>query len=240
MKYGILGDIHSNLEALEVVLEDARRRDVTHFACVGDIVGYNASPRECVDLIRERNTVTVRGNHDHYTAHEEELAGFHPLAAKVVEWTRAQLTDEQAEYLARLPFVALVEKFTLVHSTLDTPEMWGYVFDKFEADANFNYQRTAVCFFGHTHVPLAFEKTNEVRFGLYSKVRVTLGRRYFINVGSVGQPRDGDPRAAYATYDLKSGDVELHRLEYDLARAQARIREAGLPERLAERLAAGR
>ena len=240
MKYAILGDIHSNLEALEAVLEDAGRREVTHYACVGDIVGYNANPRECLDRIRELGCVTVRGNHDHYTAHEEELAGFHPLAAKVVEWTRAQLSDEQARYLGALPLVAPVEKFTLVHSTLDTPQMWGYVFDKFEADANFNYQRTSVCFFGHTHVPLAFEKTHEVRLGLYSKVRVTLGRRYFINVGSVGQPRDGDPRAAYATYDLKTGEVELHRLDYDRTRTQAKILNAGLPERLAARLASGR
>jgi diadenosine tetraphosphatase ApaH/serine/threonine PP2A family protein phosphatase len=120
------------------------------------------------------------------------------------------------------------------------PEMWGYVFDRLEADANFNYQTTSVCFFGHTHVPLAFEKAAEVRGGLYGKVKVTLGRKYFINVGSVGQPRDGDPRAAYVTFDLKAHEVAIHRVEYEIGKTQERIRKAGLPERLAARLAIGR
>ena len=240
MKFAILGDIHSNLEALTVVLKDARERGVTHYACVGDIVGYNANPRECIDIVRELGGVTVRGNHDHYCATNDHLDGFHPLAADVVTWTRAQLSPEQIAYLAGLPFKAPVESFQLVHSTLDTPEMWGYVFDKFEADANFNYQTSALCFFGHTHVPLAFEKTNEVRFGLYERIKLTFGRKYFVNVGSVGQPRDGDPRTGYVTYDTRTGEVELHRLSYDIALAQERIRRAGLPERLALRLAQGR
>jgi len=239
-KYAILGDVHSNVEALDVVLSDAKARGCTHYACVGDVVGYNANPRECLDRIRELNCVTVRGNHDHYCAVEEKLDGFHPLAADVVNWTRGMLDASQIGYLRALPYRQTVENFTIVHSTLDTPEMWGYVFDKFEADANFNYQSTAVCFFGHTHVPLAFEKTNDVRFGLYNKVKVTFGRKYFINVGSVGQPRDGDPRAAYVTYDLRTGEVDLHRLDYDVAGAQRKILDAGLPERLAQRLALGR
>ena len=239
-KYAILGDVHSNVEALDVVLADAKARGCTHYACVGDVVGYNANPRECLDRIRALNCVTVRGNHDHYCAVEEKLDGFHPLAADVVNWTRGMLDASQIEYLRALPYRQTVENFTIVHSTLDTPEMWGYVFDKFEADANFNYQSTAVCFFGHTHVPLAFEKTNEVRFGLYNKIKITFGRKYFINVGSVGQPRDGDPRAAYVTYDLRTGEVELHRLDYDVAGAQRKILDAGLPERLAQRLALGR
>lgn len=239
-KYALLGDIHSNLDALTVVLADAKERQCTHYACVGDVVGYNANPRECLDLVRELNCVTVRGNHDHYCASGEDLEGFHPLAADVVDWTRRELSKEQLDFLAALPYQSHVENFTIVHSTLDTPEMWGYVFDKFEADANFNYQATSVCFFGHTHVPLAFEKTSEVRFGLYSRIKIAFGRKYFINVGSVGQPRDGDPRCAYATYDLKTGEVELHRLEYDIESAQRRIKQAGLPERLAQRLAQGR
>ncbi len=240
MKYAILGDIHANLEALEAVLAHAAGEGVTHYACVGDIVGYNADPVACVDRVRALEAVTVRGNHDHYCAHEETLTGFHPLAADVVAWTRGQLRPDQTEFLAGLRFVSPVNRFMLVHSTLDTPEMWGYVFDRFEADANFNYQTSSVCFFGHTHVPLAFEKADEVKASLYTDIKVALGRRYFINVGSVGQPRDGDPRAAYVTYDLGGGDVVLHRIEYDIGRTQEKIRRANLPERLAERLAAGR
>jgi diadenosine tetraphosphatase ApaH/serine/threonine PP2A family protein phosphatase len=133
-----------------------------------------------------------------------------------------------------------VETFTIVHSTLDTPEMWGYVFDKLEAEANFNYQITSICFYGHTHVPIAFEKADGIRSGLYGKIKVGLGKKYFINVGSVGQPRDGDPRAAYAIYDMMANVIELRRVAYDFRVTQQKIRDAGLPGRIAARLAVGR
>ncbi|MFH0909743.1 MAG: metallophosphoesterase family protein [bacterium] len=240
MKYALLGDIHANLEALEVVLHDAKEHGVTKYACVGDVVGYNANPVECMAIVRELGCTTVRGNHDHYCSHAENLNGFHPLAADVVDWTRKQLNPEQQEWLRKLKFVAPVETFTIVHSTLDTPEMWGYVFDKLEAEANFNYQTTTLCFYGHTHVPLAFEKSDTVRFGLYSKIKVTLGKKYFINVGSVGQPRDGDPRAAYVIFDMINNTVELRRIPYDIQKAQRKILDAGLPGRIAARLAVGR
>lgn len=240
MKYAILGDIHSNWEALTAVLADAQTQNVTHYACVGDVVGYNANPVECLEKIRELNGLMVRGNHDHYCSHDDDLNGFHPLAADAVDWTRRQLRPEQREYLKAQRLVRQVEGFTLVHSTLDTPEMWGYVFDKLEAEANFNYQTTAVCFFGHTHVPLAFEKAGVVRGGLYSKLRIMVGRKYFINVGSVGQPRDGDPRSAYVVYDLINNVVELRRVPYDFTITQKKIHAVGLPGRVAARLAVGR
>lgn len=240
MKYAILGDIHANLDALKVVLEDAAAQGVTNYACVGDIVGYNANPVECLEKVREICPVSVRGNHDHYCSHEERLDNFHPLAADVVAWTRKQLNADQLEFLRNLRYIARVETFTMVHSTLDTPEAWGYVFDKLEAEANFSYQTSTVCFFGHTHVPLAFEKTDTIRFGLYSKIRIGVGKKYFINVGSVGQPRDGDPRAAYVIYDMINNLVELRRLPYDIQSAQKKIMDSGLPARLAARLAVGR
>ena len=240
MKYAILGDIHANSDALSVVLEDAASQGVTHYACVGDIVGYNANPIACLEKIRSLCPVSVRGNHDHYCSHDEKLDNFHPLAADVVAWTRKQLSPDQVEYLRNLRYIARVETFTMVHSTLDTPEGWGYVFDKLEAEANFSYQTSTVCFFGHTHVPLAFEKTDTIRFGLYSKIRIGVGKKYFINVGSVGQPRDGDPRAAYVVYDMINNLVELRRVSYDIQAAQKKIIDAGLPARLAARLAVGR
>lgn len=239
-RIAILGDIHANIDALDVVLADARACGATRYLCVGDVVGYNAAPRECIERLLELDCLTVRGNHDHYTAFAEDLEGFHPLAADVIHWTRTQLEPNHMAFLRGLQYVAQVEHFSMVHSTLDTPEMWGYVFDKFEAEANFNYQTRSLCFFGHTHVPLAFEKTASVAYGLYQKIQVSLGRKYFVNVGSVGQPRDGDPRAAYALYDLNINSIELHRIAYDIPRAQARIREAKLPERLAARLELGR
>ena len=136
--------------------------------------------------------------------------------------------------------VERVETFTIVHSTLDNPEMWGYVFDKLEAEANFNYQSTSLCFYGHTHVPMAFERADGIRCGHYTRIRVHLGRKYFINVGSVGQPRDGDVRASYAIFDLVDNTIELRRVPYDYTITQEKVRAAGLPERNAARLAAGR
>lgn len=240
MKYAILGDIHSNLEGLNAVLADAKEQGVTHYCCVGDVVGYNANPVECLEIVRGLCTTTVRGNHDHYCSHLEDLDGFHPLAADVVDWTRKQLASDQVDFLRNLKMVSPVETFTIVHSTLDTPEMWGYVFDKLEAEANFAYQNTALCFYGHTHVPIAFEKSDTIRCGLYSRVRVTLGKKYFINVGSVGQPRDGDPRSAYVIYDMVENVIELRRIAYDFRVTQQKILDAGLPSRVAARLAVGR
>jgi predicted phosphodiesterase len=240
MKYAILGDIHSNLEALSAVLADTREQGATHYACLGDVVGYNANPVECLNIVRDLNCITVRGNHDHYCSHFDNLDGFHPLAADVVSWTRNQLSEEQIRFLRNLRFVASVETFTIVHSTLDTPEMWGYVFDKLEAEANFNYQTTSICFYGHTHVPLAFEKSDGIRCGLYSRIKVAMGKKYFINAGSVGQPRDGDPRAAYVLYDMVENVIELRRVSYDFRITQQKILDAGLPSRVAARLAVGR
>jgi diadenosine tetraphosphatase ApaH/serine/threonine PP2A family protein phosphatase len=142
--------------------------------------------------------------------------------------------------LRDLPYDRRVETFHIVHSTLDNPHKWGYVLDRYDADSNFSYQKTSICFYGHTHIPIAFEKGEEIRSGLYSKIKIKTGRRYFINVGSVGQPRDGDPRAAYVTFDMMNNLVELHRLDYDLPKAQEKILAAKLPNKVAARLASGR
>ena len=241
MKYAVLGDIHSNCDAFQAVVDDARNvRNVDRFVGVGDIVGYNANPVECVNLVRELDCITVRGNHDHYCCHDDSLSDLNPVAANVVKWTRAQLNDEQLAYLRRLRMVRAIDGFTLVHSTLDMPEKWGYVFEEVEADASFNYQTTTVCFHGHTHVPVVYEKASGIRRTTYKNFKAAMGRKYFINVGSVGQPRDGDPRAAYVVYDSKSKEVELRRVPYDISTAQEKILAAGLPKALAVRLAAGK
>ena len=239
-KYAILGDIHGNWPALEAVLADAKDRGATATVCVGDIVGYNAEPGRCLDKIVECCSVIVRGNHDHYCCTEGVLNDLHPLAAEVVQWTRAQLSQAQVKVLADLKYVRRVGGFTVVHSTLDMPEKWGYVFDVLEADANFNYQSTGLCFHGHTHVPVVFERQKSVKRKTFSTVHLEIGSRYFINVGSVGQPRDGDSRASYVIYNTAERTVELRRVTYDVETAQARIREAGLPERLARRLEFGK
>jgi diadenosine tetraphosphatase ApaH/serine/threonine PP2A family protein phosphatase len=186
------------------------------------------------------NMPCVKGNHDEYCSTEEELEGFNPHAAEAVVWTRKQLSDDDRRWLRELKYVRLVASFSMVHATLDQPERWGYVFDKLMAAASFTYQNTSVCFFGHTHVPVAFIRDAVVRGGTYSKFKVEAGRKYFVNVGSVGQPRDNNPKAAYVIYDLNEGSIELRRLDYDIPKAQHKILEAGLPPRLAERLSFGK
>jgi len=240
MRYAVIADIHGNLEALQVVLADIKEQKCTHVVCLGDVVGYGANPKECLDIIRGMNIPVVKGNHDEYIGVDVNPDGFNDAAAEAVTWSRAQLTEDDRKWLRELKYFRLVANFSIVHATLDGPQRWGYVVEKLEAAASFTYQNTQVCFFGHTHVPVAFIRDTGVRGGTYSKFRVEAGKKYFVNVGSVGQPRDGNPKSAYVIYDLVQQTIELRRLDYPIAEAQRKIRAAGLPERLAERLASGK
>ncbi len=240
MKYAIIADIHGNLDAFEVALQDIKSQSISQIVCLGDVVGYNARPKECLRIVREMGIPCVKGNHDEYCSSSDHLEGFNPHAADAVHWTRNQLDDDDKKWLRDLKHTRIAGNFTLVHATLDAPERWGYVFDKLAAAASFPYQTTQVCFFGHTHVPVAFMRDTVVRGGTYSKFKVDPAKKYFVNVGAIGQPRDNNPKAAYVVYDTDASTIELRRLDYDIPAAQAKIREAGLPERLAERLAYGR
>lgn len=239
MKFAIFGDIHANLEALQTVLADAQAQGCTHYVCIGDIVGYNANPRECLHIVRDLGCPVVRGNHDEEAAGETQLEGLNHLARHALEWTRHQLSPEERDWLLANKLVRQVRDFTVVHATLDTPGNWGYVTNKFDAMASFSYQFTQLCFYGHTHVPRIYVKSDSVELHQDTEVQLQMGKKYFINVGSVGQPRDGDWRAAYTIYDVEHQHVALHRLEYNLATTQQKIIDAGLPERLADRLAVG-
>src|SRR5436853_2528632 len=240
MRYAVIADIHANLEAFQAVLADAKAMNCTHYACLGDVVGYNANPKECLEIVRSMGMPCVKGNHDEYCSAEVGLEGFNPAAAEAVEWTRQQLEEADRAWLRDLKYMRMVTSFSIVHATLDGPQRWGYVFDKLAAAASFTYQNTAVCFFGHTHVPVAFMRDTVVRGGTYSKFKVEPGKKYFVTVGPTRQPRDNNPKAAYVVYDVHEGTIELRRLEYDIAAAQKKILAAGLPERLAERLAFGK
>lgn len=241
--YAVLGDIHANIDALNAVLDDARAQGVTHFVCVGDVVGYNAAPAACIRAVRdELGCPCVRGNHDHYVSDPgTNLADFHPSAAQVVEWTHSQLAADDVQWLHDLPLQKPVMGFMLVHATLDKPDHWGYVFENQQAEANFSYQYTPLCFHGHTHVPIIY--SNEPGGVVHYQPRdftLELGQRLFINVGSVGQPRDGDPRASYVVYDMAARQIRFRRVAYDVQAAMARNRLAGLPEKCASRLEIGR
>lgn len=240
MRYAIFGDIHANLEALETVLYDAAERGCTDYVCMGDIVGYNANPAECINRVRDMGCPVVKGNHDEEAVLDTSLEGLNPLARRAMEWTRAQLGPEDRKWLAELKLIRQVRDFTVVHATLDTPGSWTYVTNKFDAMASFSYQFTQLCFYGHTHTPKIYVKGDSVESLDESDTILELGKKYFINVGSVGQPRDGDWRASYAIYDVETKQVMIRRLEYDIQTAQRKILDAGLPEMLAHRLALGK
>ncbi len=240
MRVALFGDIHANLEALEVVLADARDQGCTDFVCLGDVVGYNANPAECLEIVRGLNCPVVKGNHDEDAAGSHSLDSMNPTAASALMWTREQLTEEQREWLHKLRMVRQVSDFTIVHSTLDQPANWNYVTNRFDAMSNFSYQFTHVCFHGHTHVPRVYVKDSKVHEVPAESVQIEAGSKYFINVGSVGQPRDGDWRSCYAIYDIETRLVVFRRLEYEIAKTQQKILAAGLPEMLAARLADGR
>lgn len=240
MRFAIFGDIHANLHALQTVLADAREQKCTHFVCMGDVVGYNAFPHECLDIVRQLECPVVKGNHDEQASMMGDQEGFNPLAEEAMNWTRERLTREEKEWLRALRMQRQVRDFTIVHATLDTPHKWGYVFNQLDAAASFSYQHTAVCFIGHTHSPKAYIRDGSVRTVPLDVLSLEPGKKYLVNVGSVGQPRDGDWRSAYCIYDTDNREIQLRRLEYDLAGAQQAIIAAGLPKRLADRLAVGR
>lgn len=240
MRFAIFSDIHANLEALEAVLRDAESQKCTHYVCLGDVVGYNANPHDCVARIQEMDCPIVKGNHDEQASLTESSRDFNELAESAIEWTRDHLTEKDKQWLRELRLQRQVRDFTIVHATLDTPEQWGYVFNNLDAAASFTYQHTTVCFFGHTHVPMAFIRDDGVQRTRVDQLRIEMTKKYFINVGSVGQPRDGDWRSAYCILDVENECVEQRRVKYEIETAQRKIIDAGLPRLLAERLAIGR
>jgi diadenosine tetraphosphatase ApaH/serine/threonine PP2A family protein phosphatase len=240
MRFAIFSDVHANLEALQAVLADARDYHCSHFACLGDLVGYNANPRECVQIVRDLGCPTVKGNHDEEASLPQGSGDFNELAERAMTWTRAQLSEEDRFWLRDLRLQRQVRDFTIVHATLDTPGQWGYVFRELDAAASFTYQHTTLCFFGHTHVQGAFIRNGHAHQTPGEQLHIEFGKKYFINAGSVGQPRDGDWRAAYCIYHADENIVEQRRVPYDVETARRKVIAAGLPRLLAERLALGR
>ena len=229
--FAIISDIHGNLEALRAVLAEGERLGVDEWFCLGDVVGYGANPNECLDCVRERCEVVLKGNHDEAAVQDDPATSFNPWAAEAVLWTRQTLTDESRRYLWTRPLIHENDLATFVHATPIAPRLWHYVLNDVDAQANATGFSTPLCFVGHSHHAGAYtiREENGAPF------------RYLVNVGSVGQPRDGDRRACMVVARDREGghDVEFVRVEYDIATAQRKIIKAGLPEVLAERLALG-
>jgi diadenosine tetraphosphatase ApaH/serine/threonine PP2A family protein phosphatase len=237
MRHAIVSDIHGNLEALECVLSDIAKRDVSSIVCLGDFVGYGASPNECIDTLRPRIEVAVAGNHDLAACGRLKLNYFNPDAASAARWTDVHLTDENRGYLKALPFSVPWRGMLLVHSSPSSPTQWHYVLSPMDAEAEMDAFDENLCLIGHSHVPGAFEwNERTMRYTRDAEIAIVRGHRYLVNVGSVGQPRDGDPRAAYLLVDEERGTLTHVRLDYDVDGAMRRILDAGLPRFLAERL----
>ena len=240
MIYAILGDIHANLEALQSVIPDANQQGAQRFTCTGDIVGYNANPSECLAQLNQLDCAFVKGNHDEYCSSRIPLNIFNPSVRDSLRWTRQRLTRAEKRILKQAPLVMDVDGFTLVHSSLHHPDQWDYVLNTQNAIDHFRNQFSPVCFIGHSHIPTAFVKNNRVEHGSFESLTIQPAYRYLINVGSVGQPRDHNPDAAYVLYDTDQARINLRRVAYDRDQTQKKIRAAGLPFRNALRLDRGR
>ena len=239
MKTGIIGDIHSNLQALETVLAALDEERVDEVVCVGDVVGYGADPGACIERVRQRCRAVVVGNHDQAAVKKIPPDYFNAEARSAIAWTTERLTDDERWWLSNLPLVHLEDAFSLVHGSFERPEEFRYIFDPEDAGPSFEKQPAQVAFFGHTHWPVTFIDENPVSLSLQSEVPVVLPAKMLVNVGSVGQPRDSNPAASYAVFDQDLRRVRLLRASYDVETAAARIREAGLPPSLADRLSNG-
>ena len=248
MRVLLLSDVHSNYEALTAVVQDTRERGpVDAIWDLGDTVGYGPDPGQCVRFLRDEGAVSVAGNHDLGAIGRISLSYFNPYAAAACRWNGSQLTQEEAAFLGGLPLRVEEGPFTLAHGSPRDP-VWEYLFSEKAAEQNFPLFSTPFCLVGHTHIPLAF--TLEARDGRQQcrgvllapdvSLKLEEGSRLIYNPGGVGQPRDGDPRAAYALYDSEAQTITHYRVPYDIAATQQRMTAAGLPQYLIERLAFGR
>ncbi|MFH2011296.1 MAG: metallophosphoesterase family protein [Pseudomonadota bacterium] len=242
MRWAILSDIHGNLEAFRAVLDCLSNESIDRIAFLGDVVGYGANPNECIEILKGITSVIVAGNHDYGAIGLADTFNFNPVARAAVEWTVNELSAINRNYLSELHLISIIDDITFVHSTPYSPQNWGYLFYRDELDINFDSLQTRICFIGHSHIPAVFVRDEKRKTSISEnlKVRMKEGESYIINVGSVGQPRDGIPDAAFGIYDTKECVFTLKRISYDIGIAQKKIIKAGLPERLAFRLIIGR
>jgi putative phosphoesterase len=244
VKYLIFSDVHGNLEALNVVLEQIDVCKPDKVICLGDVVGYGPNPNECIQQVHQVAHITIMGNHDHAVLGLTDISYFNQYAKLAVLWTRQVLTEENYKILQKYPFRVSEGDILFVHSTPLHPERWDYIFNPLEGQYYLQHLEEQVCFIGHSHQPLFFEKDQDDQIIFDRKFAFTLpireGCKYIINVGSVGQPRDGNPDVSYVIYDTDAKTVEVKRLPYDISLSQKKMEDIGLPAFLIDRLAYGR
>ena len=240
MRYGVFGDVHSNIEALRAVVAALEQERPDVLVCPGDIVGYGASPKECVDIVRSLDPVIVAGNHDWAACGRLGLEYFNHYAREAILWTRKELSREDVQWLSRLPLVRVHEKVTLAHGTIHDPQMFEYLQTPYDAHLSFAALTTPFGFVGHSHIPVTFRSGPTISYVVGDQIDLRAAAQALSNVGSVGQPRDEDPRAAFGVFDDETRVLRVRRVSYDVEGAIARIRAAGLPDFLGERLRIGR
>lgn len=238
-----ISDIHGNVDALDVVLADMKDQAVDRVICLGDIVGYGPDPNDCVLRVRDRCAAAVAGNHDYAALERMDTLGFNEYARAAADWTAKALNTEATEYLSGLSLSLEVDGLRAVHACPVEPERWTYVLSFEEARRQFSGFAERLCFIGHSHLPVIIEmngdEINAFEFTPDVPIRLHADRRYLVNVGSVGQPRDRDPRTGYTYFDDEMNTVVLRRLPYPVEKVQKKILDAGLPPFLAQRLADG-
>jgi len=245
MRYLIFTDIHGNLEAFLVFLKFAQKYKIDHYLFLGDLVGYGASPNEIIQKIRGLKPIsTIRGNHDKAVCEIDTVQTFNPIAASAIHWTRQNILKKNLTYLARLKkgLIVINDEISICHGAPFDED--HYIFGEFDAAEAFLHVKTPICFFGHTHFPFVYTEKDHFVEGTFltgnsNEIKIEKGTKYLINPGSIGQPRDRNPRAACAIYDSKSKKIKFFRLEYDIGEAQRKIIKANLPPALAERLGVG-
>lgn len=241
MRYGIFSDVHANWEALEAVVKAFEKEAIDTYLCVGDIAGYGANPNECIKKVEALAKVCVAGNHDWASVDLLDMEWFNPEAAQALHWQRRQFNEQAACFLRSLEPVYRNKDLTLVHGTLDSPQEFRYMYSSDTAAATFALMKTPASFIGHTHLPGVFVagEDNRLHYSRQSRVTLKENARYIVNVGSVGQPRDGEPSAAYCVYDTDKASIEIKRVPYDAGCARQKIIAAGLPHFLGDRLLKG-
>ncbi|HAJ56948.1 MAG TPA: metallophosphoesterase [Candidatus Omnitrophica bacterium] len=241
MRYAVFSDVHSNLEAFEAVLNVINKSHIDRYVFLGDIVGYGADPCECINNLRKMSPLMIAGNHDWGVVGMTNIDYFNNYARAGIVWTKDNILEADRLFLSGLKLVEETGYFCIVHGTLSHPEEFDYMTDANMAAKTFYLMEQRVCFVGHSHRPGIFIDDGEkVAYCVPEKIEIRQDRRYIVNDGSVGQPRDGDSRACFCIYDTLSSTIEFKRVEYDIARAKKKILDAGLPRILADRLTVGR
>ena len=239
----VFSDIHSNLEAFEAVRADMKALNIQGFICLGDVVGYGANPLACVEMLRAMNCPVLLGNHDAAATNDAVLGEMNHAARTGIRFARLQLSDELLDWLGNLPLVIKKDDCQFDHGTLDAPAEWYYAISPEDIALHFAAQTSPICFCGHTHDPMFWHWNGEgklsIRCGV-GRIPIPPGGKTLINVGSVGQPRDGNPDACYAVLGPNAQWVEFRRVAYDVSKAKRKILKAGLPHFSADRLAAGK